>query len=171
VQLIAAATLALSLLAPAAAHAQQKQPTQQQQLEARVRDTILNAQLAPQTLGAGWLSVVELHGVNLNELAAGAQGKSAGSGQQGNDTGLFNGDISSYLNTLLGAGKSVHGAFGSGKLYTTIGDVTLVAGAVGLGLGATLIIVGSHSNEQAGVSLAPGAAGANVGGASLLGRF
>ncbi len=58
-----------------------------------------------------------------------------------------------------------------GKLYTTIGDVTLVAGAVGLGLGATLVIVGSHSAEHASVSLAPGAAGANVGGASLFGRF
>jgi hypothetical protein len=58
-----------------------------------------------------------------------------------------------------------------GKLYTTIGDVTLIAGAVGLGLGATLVIVGSHSSEQASVALAPGALGANVGGASLLGRF
>jgi hypothetical protein len=58
-----------------------------------------------------------------------------------------------------------------GKMYTTIGDVTLIAGAVGLGLGATLVIIGSHSNEQPSVALAPGAAGANVGGASLLGRF
>jgi len=58
-----------------------------------------------------------------------------------------------------------------GKLYTTVGDVTLIAGALGLGLGATLVIVGSHSNEQAGVALAPVAAGANVGGASLFGRF
>jgi len=40
-----------------------------------------------------------------------------------------------------------------GKLYTTIGDVTLVAGAVGLVLGATLVIVGSHSTEHASVSL------------------
>ena len=58
-----------------------------------------------------------------------------------------------------------------GKLYTTLGDVTLAVGAVGLALGATLVIVGSHSSEQASVSLAPGSAGANVGGASLLGRF
>ena len=58
-----------------------------------------------------------------------------------------------------------------GKLYTTIGDVTLVAGAVGLGLGAALVIVGSRSTEHAGVALAPGAAGANIGGASLFGRF
>jgi hypothetical protein len=58
-----------------------------------------------------------------------------------------------------------------GKLYTTLGDITLIAGAVGLGLGATLVIVGSHSSEQASLALAPGAAGANVGGASLLGRF
>jgi len=58
-----------------------------------------------------------------------------------------------------------------GQLYTTLGDVTLIAGAVGLGLGATLVIVGSHSSEQASLALAPGAAGANVGGASLCGRF
>ncbi len=58
-----------------------------------------------------------------------------------------------------------------GKLYTTLGDVTLIAGGVGLGLGVTLVIVGSHSSEQASLALAPGAAGANVGGASLLGRF
>jgi hypothetical protein len=64
-----------------------------------------------------------------------------------------------------------HDTVDRGKLYTTVGDVTLVAGAVGLGLGATLVIVGSHSNEQASVRLAPGAAGANVGGASLFGRF
>ena len=58
-----------------------------------------------------------------------------------------------------------------GKLYTTMGDVTLVTGVVGLGLGAALVIVGSHSTEHASVALAPGAAGADIGGASLLGRF
>ena len=58
-----------------------------------------------------------------------------------------------------------------GKLYTTLGNVTLIAGAVGLALGATLVIVGSHSSEQASLALTPGAAGANVGGASLFGRF
>ncbi len=58
-----------------------------------------------------------------------------------------------------------------GKLYTTLGDVTLAVGAVGLGVGAVLVIVGSHSSEQASVGLAPGAIGANVGGASLVGRF
>jgi outer membrane lipoprotein-sorting protein len=95
------------------------------------------SQLAPQTLGTAWLSVVELHGVNLSKLAAGASGQSGGSRGQGNDTGLFNGDISSYLNTLIGAGKSVHGAFGTGKLYTTnflsiliTDDGRLFAGAV-----------------------------------------
>jgi len=95
------------------------------------------SQLAPQALGTGWLSVVELHGVNLSDLAAGASAKGDGSGKQGNATGLFNGDISSYLNTLIGAGKSVHGAFGSGKLYTTsflsiliTDDGRLFAGAV-----------------------------------------
>ena len=58
-----------------------------------------------------------------------------------------------------------------GKLYTTLGDVTLAVGAVGLALGATLVIVGSHSSEQASLGLAPGSAGANIGGASLVGRF
>ncbi|MEO7034040.1 MAG: hypothetical protein ABI548_09160 [Polyangiaceae bacterium] len=58
-----------------------------------------------------------------------------------------------------------------GKLYTIVGDVTLVAGAVGLGLGAALVIVGSHSTEHESVALALGAAGANIGGASLFGRF
>lgn len=60
-----------------------------------------------------------------------------------------------------------------GKLYTTLGNVTLAVGAVGLAVGATLVIVGSHSSEQqtATISLAPGATGANAGGATLLGRF
>ncbi|MGH3417121.1 MAG: LolA family protein [Actinocrinis sp.] len=97
--------------------------------------------LKPQVLGRDWLSVVELHGVSLSDLTSAAQssGGSAGKGSRhgGNATGLFNGDISSYLNTLIGAGKSVHGAFGSGKLYTTnflsvliTDDGRLFAGAV-----------------------------------------
>lgn len=83
------------------------------------------ASLAPKVIGTDWLTVVELHGVDLNALA-GAATKSgsgfdsgSGSGRHGNDTGLFNGDVSSYLDALLGAGKQVNGAFGSGKLYTT----------------------------------------------------
>lgn len=77
--------------------------------------------LAPQVLGEDWLTVVELHGVDLNALA-----KSAGSlsnpgprGKHSNATGLFNGDPSSYVDALLGAGTPVSGAFGSGKLYST----------------------------------------------------
>jgi outer membrane lipoprotein-sorting protein len=95
------------------------------------------AQLAPVQLGKGWLSVVELHGVDLNALAAGASAQSGNSGKHTNDTGLFNGDVSSYLSTLIGAGKQVHGAFGTGKLYTTsflsilvTNDGRLFAGAV-----------------------------------------
>ena len=57
-----------------------------------------------------------------------------------------------------------------GKLYTTLGDVTLAVGAVGLAVGAALVIAGGHSSEQASVSIAPGAAYANA-GATLLGRF
>ena len=58
-----------------------------------------------------------------------------------------------------------------GKLYTTLGNVTLAVGAAGLGVGAVLVIVGGHSAEQASLGISPGAVGANVGGASLLGRF
>jgi len=57
-----------------------------------------------------------------------------------------------------------------GKLYTTLGDVTLAVGAVGLAVGAALVIAGGHSSEQASISIAPGAAYANA-GATLLGRF
>jgi hypothetical protein len=57
-----------------------------------------------------------------------------------------------------------------GKLYTTLGDVTLAVGAVGLGVGAALVIAGGHSPEQASLLIAPGAAYANA-GATLLGRF
>jgi hypothetical protein len=57
-----------------------------------------------------------------------------------------------------------------GKLYTTLGDVTLAVGAVGLGVGALLVVVG-RSSEQASLAIAPGAVGANSGGASLVGRF
>ncbi|HYQ46605.1 MAG TPA: hypothetical protein VER11_31770 [Polyangiaceae bacterium] len=58
-----------------------------------------------------------------------------------------------------------------GKLYTTLGNVTLIVGAVGVGAGATLVILGNRSNSRTSVGLAPGAVGANVGGASLVGKF
>jgi hypothetical protein len=58
-----------------------------------------------------------------------------------------------------------------GKLYTTLGSVTLAVGAVGVGLGAVLVVVGGHSSEQASLAVAPGAVDANGGGASLVGRF
>lgn len=79
-----------------------------------------SADLAPQAMGTDWLTVVELHGIDLNQLKAAAS-QSSGDQQRGggNATGLFNGDPSSYLDALLGAGRSVSGAFGSGKLYTT----------------------------------------------------
>jgi hypothetical protein len=65
---------------------------------------------------------------------------------------------------------SERSAVDRGKLYTTLGDVTLAVGAVGLGVGAALVIAGGHSSEQASFSIAPGAAHANA-GATLLGRF
>lgn len=59
-----------------------------------------------------------------------------------------------------------------GKLYTTLGNVTLVAGAVGLGVGATLVILGGRQNSHAAMlGIAPGATGANAGGATLVGKF
>ncbi|HYQ02687.1 MAG TPA: hypothetical protein VER96_28640 [Polyangiaceae bacterium] len=58
-----------------------------------------------------------------------------------------------------------------GSLYTTLGNVTLVVGAVGLGVGATLVVLGGRQNTRASVGIAPGAVGANAGGATLVGRF
>jgi len=57
-----------------------------------------------------------------------------------------------------------------GKLYTTLGNVTLAVGALGLGVGATLVVVGGRSNSRASVGIAPGAVGANA-GATLIGKF
>jgi outer membrane lipoprotein-sorting protein len=90
----------------------------------------------PQTLGQGWLSVLELHGLNvtgdLNQLEQQGQGQQGHQGQKGqgsqssqsskdsqNPSGLFNGDIGSYLQALGNAGTKVSGQFGSGTLYTT----------------------------------------------------
>jgi outer membrane lipoprotein-sorting protein len=67
----------------------------------------------PQVLGANWLSVVEVHGVNLSSLSKSSSDSSS------NATGLFNGNVNSYLQALNGAGTTVHGAFGTGTLYTT----------------------------------------------------
>ena len=67
--------------------------------------------------------------------------------------------------------ESAQSTVDRGKLYTTLGNVTLVAGAVGLGVGATLVVLGGHQNTRASVGLAPGAVGANAGGATLVGRF
>jgi len=58
-----------------------------------------------------------------------------------------------------------------GKLYTTLGNVTLAVGALGLGVGATLVVLGGRSSPRASVGIAPGAVGANVGGATLVGNF
>jgi len=49
----------------------------------------------------------------------GSGSSDTGSNGRHNATGLFNGDISSYIDAFLGAGKPVSGAFGSGKLYST----------------------------------------------------
>ncbi len=95
------------------------------------------SELKPRVLGSDWLSVVEVHGVNLGDLTKAVGGSGSRSHKGGNATGLFNGDASSYLSALIGAGKPVHGAFGSGTLYTTdflsvlvTDDGRLFAGAV-----------------------------------------
>jgi hypothetical protein len=58
-----------------------------------------------------------------------------------------------------------------GKLYTTLGNVTVVVGALGLGVGATLVVLGGRTSSRASVGIAPGAVGANAGGATLVGKF
>jgi outer membrane lipoprotein-sorting protein len=96
------------------------------------------AELAPQTLGTGWVSVVELHGVDLAAIQSQAQ-SGGGPGDSGPDSssGMLSGDSSDILSTLLGSGHQVGGAFGTGKLFTTsalsvlaTSDGRLFAGAV-----------------------------------------
>jgi hypothetical protein len=58
-----------------------------------------------------------------------------------------------------------------GKLYTTLGNVTLVVGALGLGVGTTLVVLGGRSSTRASVGISPGAVGANAGGVTLAGKF
>jgi outer membrane lipoprotein-sorting protein len=98
--------------------------------DAKAPGGISQQSLDPQTLGEGWLSVVELHGISLGELNAALSsagkavesGKGSSAAQPGADGGsqqLVSGGINGYLSTLLGSGKTVTGAFGSGKVYTT----------------------------------------------------
>jgi outer membrane lipoprotein-sorting protein len=85
--------------------------------------------LDPAVLGTSWLSVLELHNVNLNELQkAVSSAGSAAESQQGSDNSpesdggssqLVDGGMNGYLGSLLGGGTSVSGKFGSGKVYTT----------------------------------------------------
>jgi hypothetical protein len=67
--------------------------------------------------------------------------------------------------------ESAQSTVDRGKLYTTLGNVTLVAGAVGLGVGATLVVIGGRQSAKASIGIAPGAVGANAGGATLVGKF
>ncbi|HEY3867133.1 MAG TPA: hypothetical protein VGM10_02235 [Actinocrinis sp.] len=74
----------------------------------------------PQVLGQDWLSVVELHGIDLGQLqSSAAQASNKQGGSQGGESGLLNGDASSYLSTVLGSGHKVSGAYGSGTLFST----------------------------------------------------
>jgi outer membrane lipoprotein-sorting protein len=84
--------------------------------------------LDPAVLGTSWLSVLELHNVNLNDLqhavsgagaAAESQSSSNSPESDGGSSQLMDGGMSGYLSSLLGGGTSVTGAFGSGKVYTT----------------------------------------------------
>jgi outer membrane lipoprotein-sorting protein len=85
--------------------------------------------LDPEVLGTSWLSVLELHNVNLNDLQkAVSSAGSAAESQQGSNNSpesdggssqLLDGGMNGYLGSLLGGGTSVSGKFGSGKVYTT----------------------------------------------------
>jgi len=85
--------------------------------------------LEPEVLGTSWLSVLELHNVNLNQLqqAVSSAGSAVESQQGSNDSPesdggssqLVDGGMNGYLSSLLGGGTSVSGKFGSGKVYTT----------------------------------------------------
>ena len=90
----------------------------------------------PQNLGQGWLSVLELHGVNVSgglselqqqsgtgtsghwETRSGPSAADSSSASQ-SPNGLFNGNVGSYLQALGNAGSKVSGKFGTGTLYTT----------------------------------------------------
>lgn len=83
--------------------------------------------LSPEVLGTSWLSVVELHNVNMAQLQQAVSGAGSAvtkdSGNSPNSDGgssqLTSGAMSGYLNTLLGGGTTVSGKFGSGKVFTT----------------------------------------------------
>ena len=84
--------------------------------------------LDPEVLGTSWLSVLELHNVNLNQVQQAVSGAgSAAESQSSNDSPssdggssqLIDGGMSGYLSSLLGGGTSVSGKFGGGKVFTT----------------------------------------------------
>ncbi|HWG22630.1 hypothetical protein [Actinospica sp.] len=83
--------------------------------------------LNPEVLGTSWLSIAELHNVNLAQLqqAVSGAGSSVTSGSNnspnsdGGSSQLTGGAVSGYLNSLLGGGANVSGKFGSGKVFTT----------------------------------------------------
>ena len=132
----------------------------------------------PKSLGQGWLSVLEVHGVGeldgLNQptyesyvLVKGQKGSSLqnvivrhghgdGAGNVSevseggpNATGLFDGNIQSYLQALGNAGTSVSGAFGSGKLYSTNFVTILITDDGRLFIGAvTPALLEADANAQ-----------------------
>jgi hypothetical protein len=65
---------------------------------------------------------------------------------------------------------SLESTANSGKTYSTLSMVTLVVGVVGVGAGATLLIMGDGSGKSPEAALAFGAPEANA-GASVLGKF
>ena len=83
--------------------------------------------LDPEELGTSWLSVLELHNVNLAQLQQTVSGAGSAAEQDSNDspssdggsTQLLAGGLNGYLSSLLGGGTAVSGKFGSGKVYTT----------------------------------------------------
>lgn len=83
--------------------------------------------LSPEVLGTSWLSVIELHNVDLAQLqhavssagSSAAQGSNNSPNSDGGSSQLLSGGLDGYLNSFLGGGTSVSGKFGSGKVYTT----------------------------------------------------
>jgi tetratricopeptide (TPR) repeat protein len=57
-----------------------------------------------------------------------------------------------------------------GKLYTTLGNVGLAVGAVGVGVGLALILTSGGSSEQASLRISPSAVG-SLAGATVSGSF
>jgi outer membrane lipoprotein-sorting protein len=102
------------------------------------------------TYGVGWLTVAELPQKDLTSL--GTEG--ASSPQPANSpSGAFNGEDQAAINALLGAGKPVHGAWGSGTLLTTsLMSMLTTNGEVYMGAVKPSVLYAAAEAAQAGES-------------------